>query len=285
MSEYNNQLNGKICMITGANSGIGKATAIQLAKTGIHIVMVCRNKERGENAQKEIKEESGNNNIDLLIADLASLNKVKEMVDEFKSNYDYLHILINNAGEFNKKRTLTIDGYESTFAVDYLAHFLLTNLLLDIIKKSAPSRIINISSNIHLYFKINLDDLMSEKKYTSQKAYANAKFALVLFTHELARRLDGTGVTVNALHPGHARTKMTKPKNWISKLFLFLLSPLIVSPEKAARTSVYLASSPEVEGVTGNYFKKCKAIKSHEMTYDESIQKKIWEISEKLVDI
>lgn len=283
MSENNYQLEGKTCMITGANSGIGKATAIQLAKMGIHIVMVCRNKERGENAQKQIKEESGNSNVDLIIADLASLESVKNLADEYKKKYDKLHILINNAGVFNSKRILTEDGYESTFAIDYLSHFLLTKLLLDVIKKSAPSRIINVSSDIHRYFKINLDDLMFKKKYSSQKAYGSAKFAIILFTYELAHRLDGTGVTVNALHPGHARTKMTTTNiSWIIKKIMNLFSK---SPEKAAETSVYLASSPEVEGVSGKYFKKCMPVKSHKITYDESIQKKVWEISEKLIHI
>ncbi|MFW9947436.1 MAG: SDR family oxidoreductase [Candidatus Odinarchaeota archaeon] len=275
----------KLCVITGANAGIGKETAIQLAAKGYHIIMICRNREKAEIAQNEIKEKSANERIDLLIADLASLKSVGNVAKAFKQKYEYLHVLINNAGIFNRKRMVTENGYESTFAVDYLAHFLLTNSLLDIIKKSAPSRIINVSSNIHLYFKINFDDLMSEKKYSSQKAYANAKFALVLFTYELARRLDGTGVTVNALHPGHAKTKMITPTKKSSKIFQHLISPLIKSPEEAARTSVYLASSPEVEGITGKYYKKCKPVKSHKLTYDESLQTKLWRISEKLVNI
>ncbi|MFX0033011.1 MAG: SDR family oxidoreductase [Promethearchaeota archaeon] len=275
----------KICVITGATSGIGKETALQLARMGYYIVMICRNQEKTEFVQTEIKEKTKNQNIDLLIGDLASLKSVENVAKEYIQKYECLHVLINNAGVFNRTRKETEDGYECTFAIDYLAHFLLTNLLLNIIKSSAPSRIINVSSNIHLYFKINFDDLMSEKKYSSQKAYANAKFALVLFTYELARRLNGTGVTVNALHPGHARTKMTIPTKKISKIFLSLMSPMIKSPEEAAKTSVYLASSPEVEGVTGKYFKNCKPVKSHKLTYEESLQYKLWEISQKLVNI
>ena len=285
MINQNYKSNEKFCVITGANAGIGKETAMQLAIKGYHIIMICRNREKAEKAQNEIKDKSGNEKIDLLIADLASLESVKNVAKEFKQKCEYLHVLINNAGMFNRKRMVTENGYESTFAIDYLAHFLLTNSLLDVIKKSTPSRIINVSSNIHLYFKINFDDLMSEKKYSSQKAYANAKFALVLFTYELARRLNGTGVTVNALHPGHARTKMTAPTKKRSKIFLSLISSLTKSPEEAARTSVYLASSPEVEGITGKYFKNCKPVKSHKLTYDESLQMKLWRISEKLVHI
>ena len=285
MINQNYKSNKRFCVITGANAGIGKETAMQLAIKGYHIIMICRNREKAEKAQNEIKDKSGNEKIDLLIADLASLKSVENVAKEFKLNYKYLHVLINNAGIFNRKRIETENGYESTFAVDYLAHFLLTNSLLDVIKNSAPSRIINVSSNIHLYFKINFDDLMSEKKYSSQKAYANAKFALVLFSYELARRLNGTGVTVNALHPGHAKTKMTAPTKKRSKIFLSLISPLTKSPEEAARTSVYLASSPEVEGITGKYFKNCKPVKSHKLTYDESLQMKLWRISEKLVHI
>ncbi|MFW9951495.1 MAG: SDR family NAD(P)-dependent oxidoreductase [Candidatus Thorarchaeota archaeon] len=211
------------------------------------------------------------------------LSSIRNLAKEFKSKYDSLHVLINNAGSFNHKRILTPDGYESTFAVDYLSHFLLTNLIIDVIKKSAPSRVINVSSNIHKYFKINFDDLMSEKKYASQKAYSNAKFALVLFTYELASQLKGTQVTVNALHPGHAKTKMTVPKRKISHLVLKLFSFMYDSPEKAAETSTFLASSPDVEHVTGKYFKDCKESKSHKLTYDKTLQKKLWEISKKYV--
>jgi len=284
MSSNKIDLNGKICLITGANAGIGKETAIKIAKMGAHIVMVCRNEERGRNAQEEIKRESENEHVDLLIADLASLSSVRKVAEDFKKNYENLHILINNAGVFNRKRVITEDGYESTFAVDYLAHFLLTILLLDILKKSAPARILNVSSNIHLYFKVNFEDLMSEKKYASQKAYANAKGAQVMFTFELARKLEGTGVTVNALHPGHAKTKIMMPTRKISKFLIKIFIPTMKSPKEAAKTSIYLASSPEVEGISGKYFSKCKERKAQKMTYDISLQNKLWENSEKLVN-
>jgi NAD(P)-dependent dehydrogenase (short-subunit alcohol dehydrogenase family) len=285
MMQSQSDIKEKVCMITGANSGIGKATAKELAKKGFKIVMVCRDKIRGEMARNEIIEYSGNNNVDLLIADLASIASVRNLAIEFNQKYEFLHILINNAGTFNYKKRTTLDGYESTFAVDYLAHFLLTNLLLDTIKKSAPARIINVSSNIHKYFKINFKDLMSEKKYASQKAYSNAKFALILFTYELAAQLNENRVTVNALHPGHAKTQMTKPTKKSSRFFLKLLSPIYRPPEKAAETSIYLASSPEVENITGKYFKDCKEVKSHKLTYDIALQKRLWDMSKDFVKL
>ncbi len=285
MMQSQSDIKEKICMITGANSGIGKATAKELAKKGFKIVMVCRDRIRGEIARNEIIEDSGNNHVDLMIADLASLNSVRNCVLEFDRKYENLHILINNAGTFNYKRKITSDGYESTFAVDYLAHFLLTNLLLVKIKKSAPARIINVSSNIHKYFKINFEDLMSEKKYVSQKAYSNAKFALVLFTYELAAQLKDMRVTVNALHPGHAKTQMTEPTKKIWRFFLKLLSPMYRTPENAAQTSIYLASSPELENITGKYFKDCKEVKSHKLTYDKALQKTLWDMSIEFVKL
>ncbi len=273
---------GKICVITGANAGIGKKTAIGLGKLGFHIVMMCRNKERAEIAREEIKKESGNDNIDLLIVDLASLKSIRKGAEDFKAKYGKLHVLINNGGVFNYKRIVTDDGFESTFGVNYLAHFLLTNLLLDIIEKSAPSRIINLSSDIHKFFKINMDDLMSEQKYNSQKAYSNSKFAMVLHAYALARRLERKGVSVNAVHPGHAATKMTQPTGRVSR---FINSRMGATPEEAARTSIHVASSPEIETITGKYFKKCKAEKSHKWTYDEALQERLWKISEELVNI
>lgn len=277
----------KICMITGANAGLGKETAIELAKKGFHIIMVCRNKDRAEIAREEIISISKNSKVDLMIADLSSLHSVRELVKKFKIEYNQLNILVNNAGVFNYERILTEDNYESTFAVGYLSHFLLTNLLLDIIIKSSPSRIINVSSNIHKYFKIKMKDLMSERKYSPQQAYSNTKFALVLFTYTLHRRLEGTQTTVNAAAPGHAKTKMTIPPNKISKIVMAIQTLLSGggSIEKAAKTQIYLAHSHEVEGISGKYFVKCIPVKSHKMTYDQELQDKLWDISTNLVDL
>lgn len=279
--------NNKICMITGSNAGLGRESTIQLAKKGFHIVMVCRNRERAERARKEIIVASNNENVDLLIADFASLKSVRNVAEEFKIKYDKLHVIMNNAGVFNYERVLTEDDFESTFGVGYLSHFLLTNLLLDVIVNSAPSRIINISSNIHKFFKIRMDDLMSEKKYSPQKAYSNTKFALVLFTYALARRLEGKKVSVNAAAPGYAKTQMTTPTSKASKIVMVIQSFLGRggSVEEAAKTQIYLAHSSEVEGISGKYFVKCEPAKSHKMTYDRALQEELWDESEKFVNL
>src|SRR5437016_4700107 len=193
----------KVVLVTGANSGIGRAASLALAKMGATIVMVARNKERGEAARSEIIKESQSNSVDLLLADLSSLESVRQLATEFQRKYSKLHVLINNAGLFNQRRHVTMDGYEDTFTTNYLAPFLLTNLQLDLLKASAPSRIINVSSVGHYNGHINFDDLNLGKEYGGWKAYGQSKLALVLFTHELAKKLQGTGVTVNACPPGH----------------------------------------------------------------------------------
>ncbi len=198
----------KVVMVTGANSGIGKAASLALAKMGATVVMVARSRERGEAARSEIVRKSQNNAVDLLLADLSSLESVRILASEFRKKYSELHVLINNAGLFNQRRSVTIDGYENTFATNYLAPFLLTNLQLDLLKASAPSRIINVSSVGHYNGHINFDDINLEKEYGGWKAYGQSKLALVLFTHELAKKLQGTGVTVNAVHPGTVATNI-----------------------------------------------------------------------------
>ena len=281
MPEESN-MDGQIVMITGANSGIGKATAIGLAKLGATIVMVCRNPERGESAAKEIKEASNNLNIDLLIADLSSQEDIRNLAKNFKSKYRNLHVLINNAGIVPKKRQTTVDGLELQLAVNHLAPFLLTNLLLDIIKASAPARIINISSGLHYRAKINFDDLQSEKKYGGFYTYDRSKLALMFFTYELARRLEGTGVTVNAVHPGIIKTRLGRDFNWFMRGFTKIF---FKSPKKGAETPIYLASSPEIEGITGKYFANKKEKKSSEASYNEDAAKQMWEISAELTKL
>ena len=192
----------KVCLITGATSGIGKATAMGLANMGASVVMVGRDRGRGEAALAEIKEKSANASVDLLLADLSSQEEVRRLADEFKEAYPRLDVLINNAGVFRSERITTADGLEMTFAVNHLAYFLLTNLLLDVLKASAPSRIVNVSSGDHRNGTIDFDDLQGEKGYKGAKAYSQSKLANVLFTYELARRLEGTGVSANCLHPG-----------------------------------------------------------------------------------
>jgi len=264
-------------MITGANSGIGKATAIGLAKMNATIVMICRDKERGENAQKEIIELTGNKNVDLLLCDLSSLEAIRRLTTEFKGRYQNLHVLINNAGVMMKKGSVSPDGFEMNLAVNHLAPFLLTNLLLDILKKSAPSRIINVSSAAHRMAKLDLDDLQSEnKKLRLMRIYGNSKLALMLFSQELSRKLEGTDVTINTVHPGVVATNLGRHQSKFSQGFS---KAFFKKPDKGAETSIYLASSSEVEGITGKFFVNKETRKSSEESYNEENAKKMWRIS------
>jgi NAD(P)-dependent dehydrogenase (short-subunit alcohol dehydrogenase family) len=270
-------------MITGANTGIGKETARKIASLGAHLIMVCRNLEKGEAARQEIIQKTNNQNVDLLICDLSSLNEVKQFSDEFLKKYSSLHVLINNAGIFRMKRNITEDGYEITFAVNYLAHFYLTKLLLPILKKSSPSRIVNLSSDIHKFFKIKLKDPLLEKRYSGQQAYSNSKTAMVLFTYKLVRELEGTRVSVFAVNPGHIKTQLTTvglPK-WMNTMSNLILNRR--TPEQGAKTSVYAAASNGLEGVTGKYFTDCKETKTAKMTKVIENQDYLWELSERLV--
>src|SRR6266699_1360634 len=208
MPTLNTHMKGKICIVTGANSGIGKAAALGLAQMGATIVMVCRNQIKGEEAQNEIKEKSGNDAVDLMLADLSSQASIRQLAENFQQHYQQLYVLINNAGGVNLNRRETVDGLEMTFAVNYLAPFLLTNLLLEKLKASVPARIVNVSSESHQSGYIKMDDLELEKGYRLMRAYGQSKLALVLFTYELARRLQGTGVTANCLHPGFVATNI-----------------------------------------------------------------------------
>jgi len=272
----------KVVMITGANSGIGKAASLALAKMDATVVMVARSKERGEAAKAEIIKESQNNSVDLLLADLSSIESVQQLATEFQRKYSKLHVLVNNAGLFNRKRHVTTDGYENTFATNYLAPFLLTNLQLALLKDSAPSRIINVSSVGHYNGHINFDDLNLEKEYGGWKAYGQSKLALVLFTHELAKKLQGSGVTVNAVHPGTVATNIwTRPFGPAG--FITALPKLFMtSPEKGAEIIVYLASSSDAQSLSGEYLEKLKVKRSSEESYDEEIAQRLWDVSAKL---
>jgi len=265
-------------MITGANSGIGKATAIGLAKMGATIVMVCRNKKKGEKALDYIKSESNNGNVNLFIADLSTQKAIHQLVKDFKEKYQHLHVLINNAGVNLSKRVLTDDGIESTFAINYLAPFLLSNLLLDILQNSSPARIVNVASSV-VAKSINFENLNGEKHYRQLKAYGQSKLALILFTYEFARRIEGMGVTVNCLHPGYVKTNMIKNFRGFVKYFFPFIGLFMKSPEKGAKTSIYLASSPEIQGVSGKYFEKRKEVELTEVSDDQEIAKCLWNVS------
>src|SRR5437764_4172946 len=286
MPTVHSSMQGKICMVTGANSGIGKATALELAQMGASVVMVCRDRARGEEARSEITTKSSNNAVDLLQADLSSQQSIRQLVENFQHHYTHLHVLINNAGAAFPGRRETVDGLEMTFAVNYLAPFLLTNLLLDVLKASAPARIVNVSSNSHKAGYIKLDNLQSKNPYRSMKVYGQAKLAVVLFTYELARRLKGTGVTVNCLHPGFVATHFGQSDVGPSfRLLVKLIGSFGTSPQEGAKTSIYLASSPEVEGVTGTYFVKSIPKRSAAISYDESLQRQLCEQSAKMVNL
>jgi NAD(P)-dependent dehydrogenase (short-subunit alcohol dehydrogenase family) len=277
-------MNGKICMVTGANTGIGKETALGLAKLGATVVMVCRDQSKGEAAKSEIKAKSGNESVGLMIADFSSQRSIRQLAKDFQSRYFHLHVLVNNAGLSLSQRTVTEDGLETTFAVNHLGSFLLTNLLLDVLKASAPARIVNVASQAHQRATLNFDDFQGEQQYSGLQAYCQSKLANILFTYELARRLNGTDVTVNCLHPGVVATHLIS--NYFASLWLrplyWVMRPFFVTPEQGAQTSIYLASSPEMEGVTGKYFVNKKEAESSQESYNEEIAEKLWQISEEL---
>lgn len=274
-------MSGRTCMITGANSGIGKATAMALAAMGADLVLVCRDRGRGEAAMVEISEQ-GDGNTELLLADLGSQQQIRGVASEFLSTSRPLHVLINNAGLIIKDRTETEDGIEATFAINHLGPFLLTELLLERITESAPARIVTVSSMAHKMAKLDFDDLASTKKYRGMRVYGKSKLANILFTRELAKRLEGTGVTANAAHPGPVATNFAQNNDGPFAAITKLVAPLMRSPEKGAETSIYLATSPEVEGVTGKYFTNAKEKQPSRAATNDASAKRLWEISEEM---
>ena len=283
--KHGGSMGEKVCLITGATSGIGKATAMGLANMGASVVMVGRDRGRGEAAMAEIKEGSANASVDLMLADLSSQEQIRRLADDFKQAYPRLDVLINNAGVIRSERITSADGLETTFAVNHLAYSLLTNLLLDVLKASAPSRIVNVASGEQRNGAIDFDDLQGEKGYTGAKAYSQSKLATVLFTYELARRLEGTGVSANCLHPGVVGTNLGSGVSGVFGFMVRAMTPLMKSPEKGAQTSIYLASSPEVEGVSGRYFVKKAEARSSDVSYDERIARRLWEASAELTKL
>jgi len=278
-----NRLQGKICLVTGSTSGIGKVTARELANRGASVVLVSRSRAKGEATQAEIQQATGNSQVELLVADLSLLEDVHRLVAEFQQTHPYLHLLVNNAGGAYPRRTLTSEGFEATLAVNYLAPFLLTELLLDTLKASAPARIVNVSSAQHANASIEFDNLQGEKKYTNLGNYGQAKLALLLWTYELTRRLEGTGVTVNALHPGVVASNFAAGMSGPAALAVKLLKPFLLTSEQGAQTTLYLATSPQVEGVTGKYFVKSHEKPSSSRSYDQAVGARLWEVTEQLV--
>ncbi len=276
-----NTLKNKIVLITGATSGLGKETARGLAKLGATIVFTTRNVSKGEKIKKELIESTQNENINMLKCDLASFESIKNCCKEFKSKYDGLHVLINNAGIWDFKRRTSKDGIENIFATNYLAPFLLTNLLIDVLKKSSPSRIINVTSGMH-YGTINFEDIEFKQKFSGAKAYRQSKLGIILFTRLLAKKLEGTGVTVNCVQPGMNKTNLGRDASGFSQMIFKLMGK---DPKIGAETSIYLASSPDVENITGEYFTKKKIKKSSKASYNMDLAKKLWNLSKKYVKL
>ena len=282
-------MSGKICIVTGANSGIGKETALGLAQMGARVVMVCRNAEKGKAALEEIRRESGSSQVDLLIADMSSQASVRALAEQIQQKYPRLDVLVNNAGGAALARTLSADGIEMTLATNHLGAALLTLLLLDLLKASAPSRIVNVSScEAQQPSRLDMNDLQFERrKYSGVAAYRQSKLLMNAFTFELARRLAGTGVTANCLHPGAVATNIWSsaalPR--IFKLLIALVKPFMLNSKQGAAVSLYLATSPEVAQVSGEYFVKCKPAKSNPLSRDPKLMAEVWLWTEKMTSL
>jgi retinol dehydrogenase-12 len=275
-------MQGKTVLITGANQGIGKASAIALAKLGAKLVLVCRNADKARAAVADVKR-AGAKEVDLLVGDMGSQADIRRVAAEFKSKHDRLDVLLNNAGVLVPSRHTTVDGLEETFAVNHLGYFLMTSALLDVVKASAPSRIVNVSSEAHRRSKMHWDDLQFETSgYSTFAAYGQSKLANILFTRELARRLAGTRVTTNSLHPGVIASGFGQTYGGVVRFLVKLGRPFMITPEEGARTSVYLASSPSVEGITGKYFDKSKERQPSRAALEEGAPERLWAISEEL---
>ena len=278
------EMTGRVCVITGASRGIGKASAEALADLGANVVLVCRRQADGDKVASEISRRSAAV-PDVVAADLSSQSEIRRAAGEIRERHPTVQVLINNAGLFTRRRQLTVDGLEQQFAVNHLAYFLFTNLLLDCLRAGAPSRIINVSSGAHSGSQLDFADLQGERSYDGNRAYSQSKLANILFTYELARRLRGTGVTANCLHPGVIATRLLADYMGVPAAGGALARTFGAKPEKGAETIVYLASSQEVEGVTGKYFVNKRPVTSSRESYDEAAARRLWEVSERLTGI
>jgi retinol dehydrogenase-14 len=278
------EIRGKNVLLTGATNGIGLEASVELARKGARVTLVGRDPRRTEAAVADVKARSGSNEVLHLLCDFSSQASIRRLADKVLATDDPLHVLINNAGGVNKQRSLTVDGIETTFAVNHLGYFLLTNLLLDRIVQSAPARIVTVASAGHRSGTLDFDDLGYERGYAIMKAYTRSKLANVLFANELARRLEGTGVTSNSLHPGVVATNIwSGAPNGAKQLIRFIARPFFLTPAQGAATIVQLAASPELEGVTGKYFEKGKPVTPAPLARDEGLGRRLWEVSLELV--
>ena len=267
---------GRVCLVTGANSGLGLATASGMARLGATVIMLCRNIDRGRAARDHVRTETGNANVSFVVADLASLDQVRRAAAEIEREHAQLHVLVNNAGIQARRRRVTVDGYEETLAVNHLAPILLTSLLAPLLRASAPSRVITVASRVERMGRVHFDDLQLEHGYGPVRAYAQSKLANILFTYELAVRLTGTGVTANCLHPGYVNTGlMRESPDWLRALW----RPFLPNAERGARTALHLATAPELEPVTGGYFERCRPARSSRRSYDAAARRRLWDAS------
>lgn len=290
MTQAGPAMAGRTCLVTGATSGIGKATATGLARLGADLVLVARDPAKGRATVAEIQAATGNPRVEVLLADLASQASVRQAAGELQRGHDRLHVLVNNAGGYWATRHVTVDGLELTLALNHLAYFLLTNLLLDVLRASDPARVVNVTSGAQGVGDIHFDDLQFERRYRGQAAYNQSKLANVLFTYELARRLEGSGVTVNCVAPGVVRSNFGLADPAPGMLLLTaLVRPFMRTPEQGAATSVWLASSPEAEGVTGGYYVlrrgRPSARRSSRRSYDTELAGRLWRVSEELTGL
>jgi retinol dehydrogenase 14 len=279
-------MTGKTVLITGGTGGIGRAAAIALASMGARVGITGRDRPRAEAAAAAIARESGNPAVDVFVGDMSSQAEVRRLAGEVLAAYPRLEVLLNNVGGFWAHRHVTADGLEHTFALNHLAPYLLTSLLLDRLIASAPARVVTVSSGAQGMGRIDFDDLMGERKYSGQTAYNQSKLANVMFTYELARRLDGTGVTATVLHPGVTSTGFgaeDTARGWGP--LIAVMRPFMKSPARGAQTSVYLASSPAAEGITGRYFADRKAKGTHKSSYDRATTARLWQVSAGLVGL
>jgi retinol dehydrogenase 12 len=270
-----------VCLITGATDGVGRATAAGLARKGFIVVLAARDAAKAKAVKAEIAASTGNSEIDYIIADLTSLKQVRQLSETFRQRYPQLDVLINNAGIFASRRAVTEDGLERTFQVNYLSHFYLTHLLLDELTKNGRGRIIHLSSSVHAAAKFDPDNLQSEKRFSAFGTYSASKLLMLLFTIELAERAKARGVTANAVHPGVVRTPMMLNAPGIFRLVAYLSLPFTVSAQQGAATSVYLASSPEVEKVSGQYFTRCRASRFKTAYNTPANRRLLWDLSER----
>jgi NAD(P)-dependent dehydrogenase (short-subunit alcohol dehydrogenase family) len=282
-------LAGRVCLVTGASSGIGRATAIGLARLGATVVLHGHDARRSERALAAVRAASSGGAVELLTADLSSQAETRRLAEQFCARHDQLHVLVNNAGVLRFSRELTVDGLEYTFALNHLSYFLLANVLLDRLRASAPSRVVNVSSVAHQRASVDFDDLQHERRYSGPRAYGQSKLANILFTRELAARLTGSGVTANSLHPGLVATRFGSGNRgaWRAlRLAMRLVGPLLVrSPQRGAETTLYLASSAEVEGVTGRYFVDCRQRTPSDAARDDGAARRLWAESERLTGV